>query len=150
MVRAVGGGEITASVLRYRHHGPVLDHVTITASDFARSLRFYDAALSALGMERIVELGDEEEEDAPAEVAAWGREGDAVVWLVHGPTPTGGAHVALRADSRAAVEAFHVAALAAGGRSQDAPRRWAIFRTGQFNAIVLDPDGNLVEAVGTE
>jgi catechol 2,3-dioxygenase-like lactoylglutathione lyase family enzyme len=127
-----------------------LDHVTISASDFAASLAFYDAALGALGLDRVVELGDEEEEDADVEAAAWGTGDRAVVWLVAGPIPTSGVHLCLRADSPAAVETFHRAALAAGGRSHDAPRRWAIFRTGQFNAIVLDPDGNLIEAVAGE
>jgi catechol 2,3-dioxygenase-like lactoylglutathione lyase family enzyme len=73
-----------------------------------------------------------------------------VLWLVAGAVPTSGVHVSLRAASRADVEAFHAAALAHGGRSHDAPRRWAIFRRGQFNAVVTDPDGNLIEAVAPE
>jgi catechol 2,3-dioxygenase-like lactoylglutathione lyase family enzyme len=128
----------------------LLDHVTVSASDFDLSLAFYDAALGALGMSRVVELGDEEQDDAAIEAAAWGTGDDAVIWLVAGPTPTHGLHVSLRANSSAAVVAFHSAALAAGGRSHDTPRRWAIFRDGQFNAIVLDPDGNLIEAVATQ
>lgn len=127
-----------------------LDHVTVTASGFAPSLAFYDAALGALGLVRVIELGDEEEGDAAVEAAAWGTGDVPVVWLVSGAVPTSGAHLSFRAGSRAAVEAFHAAALAAGGRSHDAPRRWAIFRAGEFNAIVLDPDGNLVEAVSVE
>ncbi|MGH8962085.1 MAG: VOC family protein [Jatrophihabitantaceae bacterium] len=127
-----------------------LDHVTVSASDFALSLAFYDAALGALGLHRVVELGDEEEDGAELEVAAWGTGDVAVLWLVAGAAPTRGVHLALRADSPADVEAFHRSALAAGGRSHDAPRRWPIFRAGEFNAIVLDPDGNLVEAVASE
>jgi catechol 2,3-dioxygenase-like lactoylglutathione lyase family enzyme len=127
-----------------------LDHVTITAGDFAASLAFYDATLGALGLSRVVEFGDEEEEDADVEAAGWGAGDSAVLWLVAGPAPTSGLHVSLRAASRAEVEAFHAAALAHGGRSHDAPRRWAIFRRGQFNAVVTDPDGNLLEAVAPE
>ena len=37
-----------------------------------------------------------------------------------------------------------------GGTSHDAPRRWPIFRRGEFNAIVRDPDGNLLEAISDE
>jgi len=127
-----------------------LDHVTITSTDFAAGLAFYDAALGALGLGRVVELGDEEDHDAGLEAAGWGDGGWAVLWLVAGTVPTTGLHVSLRADARADVEAFHAAALAAGGRSHDAPRRWAIFRRGQFNAIVADPAGNLIEAVAPE
>jgi catechol 2,3-dioxygenase-like lactoylglutathione lyase family enzyme len=131
--------------------GAVLDHVTITASDFAASLRFYDATLAALGLHRQHELGDEEEDDPAVEVAAYGQDdGAAVLWLAGGTRPTSGLHVAFRARSADAVTQFHAAALAAGGTSHDAPRRWPIFRRGEFNAIVRDPDGNLVEAVAPE
>ncbi len=128
----------------------MLDHVTVTARDFATSLRFYDAALGALGMQRLLELGDEEEDDALVEVAAYGTDERAVLWLTGGEAATTQLHVAFRASSRAQVEAFHAAALAAGGTSHDAPRRWPIFRRGEFNAIVRDPDGNLVEAIAPE
>jgi catechol 2,3-dioxygenase-like lactoylglutathione lyase family enzyme len=127
-----------------------LDHVTVTASDFAASLRFYDAALGALGLRRLHELGDEEEDGADVEVAAYGTDDHAALWLVSGPAATVSVHVAFRVGDRAQVERFHDAAVHAGGMSHDAPRRWPIFRRGEFNAIVRDPDGNLVEAVGTE
>jgi catechol 2,3-dioxygenase-like lactoylglutathione lyase family enzyme len=133
-----------------------LDHVTIAVSDLPASLRFYDAVLGALGLRRLHELGDEEEDEAALEVAAYGAGDDdrsAQLWLVSrsdgaaGPAPV---HLAFRADDAGQVERFHAAALAAGGTSHDAPRRWPIFRRGEFNAIVVDPDGNLVEAVGSE
>lgn len=140
------------------HHGDVhlppsafLDHVTVTASDFAASLAFYDAALGALGLVRLQELGDEEEADAEVEVAAFGAlDGAAVVWLVSGPAPTRSVHLAFRAGHRDVVEQFHAAALLHGGVDHSAPRRWPIFRRGEFNAIVRDPDANLVEAVSAE
>lgn len=129
----------------------MLDHVTVSASDFAASLRFYDAALAALGLRRLQELGDEEEDDPAVEVAAYGRdEGAATFWLTSGARVTTGVHVAFRAASADEVERFHAAALDAGGTSHDAPRRWPIFRRGEFNAIVRDPDGNLIEAIGPE
>jgi catechol 2,3-dioxygenase-like lactoylglutathione lyase family enzyme len=130
---------------------PHLDHVTITASDFPLSLRVYDAALTALGMVRTLDLGDEEESDADVEAAGWGPiDGEAVLWLVVGERGTTGAHIALRAASAELVIGFHDAAVAAGAASHDAPRRWPIFRRGEFNAIVTDPDGNLIEAIGPE
>ena len=128
----------------------MLDHVTITASDFAASLRFYDAVLGALSMQRLHELGDEEESDSAVEVAAYGTGERASVWVAAGAVPTTRVHLAFRALSSAQVEAFHAAALATGGSSHDAPRRWPIFRRGEFNAIVRDPDGNLLEAIAPE
>ena len=129
----------------------MLDHVTVTASDFAASLAFYDATLATLGLVRLYELGDEEEDDAEVEAAAFGpADGQAVLWLVVGTTPTRGSHLALRVEHRKDIERFYAAALAHGGRDHSAPRRWALFRRGDFNAIVRDPDGNLVEAVAPE
>lgn len=131
----------------------VLDHVTITvaAREFADRLSFYDAALGALGLVRLVELVDEEEEDAAVEAAAWGvADGAGIVWLVTGARATSAAHLRLQASSRVEVETFHRAALAAGGAEHTAPRRWVLYRRGEFNAIVADPAGNLIEAVAGE
>ena len=127
---------------------PRLDHVTITAADFAVSLAFYDAVFAALGWVRAVDLVDEEESDSPVEAVGWGD--PASVWLVGGEHPTSGLHLALDAADAATVERFHAAAVAAGGRSHDAPRRWPIIARGLFNAIVYDPGGNLVEVLAPE
>jgi catechol 2,3-dioxygenase-like lactoylglutathione lyase family enzyme len=129
----------------------VLEHVTITAANFPRSLAFYDAVLGALGLVRSDELVDEEEDEPELEAAAWGEPGGAgVIWLVTGASPTTGAHLRLRADSRVQVETFSAAATRAGGSVYAPPRRWTPYRRGEFNAIVCDPDGNLVEAVAAE
>ena len=129
----------------------VLDHVTVTAADFAASLAFYDAALGALGLVRLAELVDEEEDAPVLEAAAWGpADAQGVVWLVSGLPATTGLHIRLRAESRQQVETFHDAALRAGGAEYAAPRRWLLYRRGDFNAIVADPAGNLVEAVAPE
>lgn len=127
---------------------PGLRHVTVTAGEFPASLGFYDAALRPLGLERVQEFGDEEEDEPVTEAAGYGpAQGVPVFWLVSGGQPTVGAHVAFAAESRDAVEAFFVAAVAAGGASRLAPRRWEIYRPGYYGAVVADPDGNLVEAV---
>lgn len=128
-----------------------LDSLTITAADFGASLAFYEAALGALGWERLDELVDEEEDDADVEAAGWGRpDGPARLWLVTGNVATVGVHVRLRAASPDAVLAFHRAGTDAGGRDHATPRRWPLYRRGEFNAIVRDPGGNLVEAVAPE
>ena len=129
----------------------VLDHLTFTTDDFTARAAFYDAALGALGLVRVSELVDEEEDEPEVEAAGWGRrDGSALVWLVSGSRPTTAAHVRLRASSRAQVETFHRVAVAAGGTSHAAPRRWAVYRRGEFSAMVADPAGNLLEAVTAE
>ena len=130
---------------------PALRHITLTAGSFAASLAFYDAALGALGLVRVQEFGDEEEDDAPVEAAGFGWPDAAPsFWLVSGTAPTTGAHAAFAARSRADVEAFYAAALAAGGTARQAPRSWEIYRAGYFGAVVADPDGNLIEAAFDE
>jgi catechol 2,3-dioxygenase-like lactoylglutathione lyase family enzyme len=128
----------------------VLDHVTISTPDFERALCFYDAALGALGLVRLDELVDEEEDGSPVEAAAWGAPGgQAVLWLTVGE-PTTGAHVRLLAHARVEVETFYTSAIEHGGSAHSAPRRWTPYRRGEFNAIVGDPGGNLIEAVAPE
>ena len=128
-----------------------LDQVTVTASDFAASLAFYDAALDGLGLVRLDELVDEEEDEPQVEAAAWGTpDGRRAIWLVGGSTATTGLHVRLRADSQSEVETFFQQGSQAGGTPYSAPRRWAVYRRGEFNAILADPDGNLLEAVAAE
>lgn len=125
--------------------------MTLCAGSFEASLAFYDAALGALGLVRVQEFGDEEEDDAPVEAAGFGAPDEApAFWLVTGSTPTTGVHAAFGARSRADVEAFYAAALAAGGTARQAPRRWEIYRAGYFGAVVADPDGNLIEAACDE
>jgi catechol 2,3-dioxygenase-like lactoylglutathione lyase family enzyme len=160
MVRAVGGVSITATSIAEQYgevpqrdpdYEPRLDHVTLVASDFEASLAFYDAVFGALGLTRAAEFGDEEETDAEVEAAGWGGDdGRPLVWVVAGAVPTHGVHVSVRAPSRTAVEAFYAAAVLAGGAGRDAPRRWPIYRKGEFNAVVLDPDGNAIEALSAE
>ena len=125
--------------------------LTVRASDFAARAAFYDAALGALGLVRVVELVDEEEDDPAVEAVAWGHpDGAGLIWLVIGEQPTTGLHVRLRAGSRHRVETFHADAVRAGGAEQTAPRRWVLYRRGEFHAIVADQAGNLIEAVAAE
>lgn len=129
----------------------MLDSLTVTAPDFAGTVAFYDAALGALGLLRVDELVDEEEDEAALEAVGWGpADGASQLWVVAGSAATSGLHIRLRADSRGQVETFHRAAVAAGAETFAAPRRWPIYRRGEFNAIVRDPLGNLVEAVAPE
>ena len=116
----------------------MIDHVKLHVADAERSKAFYTAALGPLGYRVIMEPV------AGVVVGMGTRFPD--FWLQRSDAPTV-AHVAFRADDRAAVDAFHAAALAAGGRDNGAPGLRPQYHPGYYGAFVLDPDGNNVEAV---
>ena len=126
-----------------------LDHVTVTVSDLPASQAVYGAALGPLGLSRVVDYLDPEDEDeAGVEAVGYGpADGPAQLWLVAGEPATTGAHLAFRAADVAAVDAFFADGHAAGGRVRQAPRGWAIYRAGLISAMLVDPDGNVLEAV---
>jgi catechol 2,3-dioxygenase-like lactoylglutathione lyase family enzyme len=122
----------------------VIDHVGFEVSDFARSKAFYEGALEPLGIRLLME---------PAEgTAGFGKETEhgpnPFFWIsARGRPPVSGAHVAFGVRSDEQVDAFHAAALAAGGTDNGAPGPRPIYHPGYYGAFVLDPDGNNVEAV---
>ncbi len=117
--------------------GALLDHVTLKVTDFAASATFYDAALASLGLSRL--FGDGET------FAGYGAE-RPFFWIGAGGLG-GGAHVAFTGRDRGAVEAFHAAALTAGGRDNGGPGVRAHYHPTYYGAFVLDPDGHNIEAV---
>jgi catechol 2,3-dioxygenase-like lactoylglutathione lyase family enzyme len=127
----------------------VLDHVTLTVDDLVAAQRFYDDALGPLAIVRAVDYLDPEDEDEVGTEAVGYAGGDdrVVLWLVVGPTPTSGLHLAFRARDQGAVRDFFAAGCAAGGNPHTSPRPWQIYRPGRFSAMVADPAGNLIEAV---
>lgn len=125
---------------------PMIDHTGIGVADVARSAAFYDAALAALGLRRVAQLPPETGADAVGY-------GDAypVFWIdrfhPHGVKQ----HTAFAAKSRAHVDAFHAAAVRAGGKDNGAPGlRGGGYPPGYYAAFVVDPDGNNMEAVFRE
>jgi catechol 2,3-dioxygenase-like lactoylglutathione lyase family enzyme len=115
----------------------MLDHVTLHVSNYDRSKRFYAAALAPLGYTVLMEFG---------EVAGLGA-GRPDFWIAAGAERSGPTHVAFTTTSRAVVDAFHKAALAAGGRDNGAPGVRTEYHPTYYGAFVLDLDGNNVEAV---
>jgi catechol 2,3-dioxygenase-like lactoylglutathione lyase family enzyme len=119
----------------------VIDHVTVGVSDLARSRDFYEHALLPLGFSQI---------------GAW-REGDVEIafgleeapnFAISTAYPTGApVHFAFAADRREQVDAFHAAAIAAGGRDNGAPGLRPQYGEGYYGAFVIDPDGHNIEAV---
>ncbi len=122
----------------------MLDHVSLGVSDLGRSRRFYDAALRPLGLVRIVDF-----EGCGSDYgAAPGSLGvEFTITVEAGAQPSRGAHICFRARDREAVEEFHRAALAAGGRDDGAPGLRPKYHASYFGAFVLDPDGHRIEAV---
>ena len=120
----------------------MLDHISLGVSDLERAARFYELALAPLGLTRLVTrratigFGKSFPEfwinfrAGMAEVAA-----------------DSGVHVCLRAKSTVDVDAFHAAAMGAGGRSDGAPGLRPHDRVRYYAAFVRDPDGNRIEAV---
>ncbi len=123
----------------------MLDHIGLSVADFERAKAFYQAALKPLGLGAIMEVTAEETGgDAHA---GFGENDKAFFWIGTGARPRGGTHVAFSAKTRAEVEAFYRAALAAGGRDNGAPGLRPEYHPNYYGAFVFDPDGNNVEAV---
>lgn len=120
----------------------MIDHLGIPVGDIAASRRFYEAALAPLGY-RV--MGDEANGLGNAIVLFGVDEVDFVI--ADGEPVSVGVHHAFRAESRAAVDGFHAAALMAGGRDNGAPGIRAHYHPNYYAAFMIDPDGMNVEAV---
>jgi catechol 2,3-dioxygenase-like lactoylglutathione lyase family enzyme len=118
-----------------------LDHVGFAVADYERSKAFYAKALAPLGLKLVKEFSGAS--------AGFGQDvGEGMMFFVeaHGEPVRGRLHIALRAESRAQVDAFHAAAIDAGGTDNGAPGpRW--YHPDYYGGYVLDPDGNNIEAV---
>lgn len=115
------------------------DHIGLKVKDVDAAVRFYEAALAALG--HVVSSRDESG-------AGIGPPGAPGLWLYREPAKKGpGVHVAFRATNRAAVDRFHRDGIEAGGRDNGAPGLRADYSPTYYAAFLIDPDGNNVEAV---
>jgi len=117
----------------------MLDHVTIGVSNLTRARKFYDYALKPLGIKRLYAEGQI--------FSGYGADKKAVFWIGARDAVITGAHVAFTAPDRATVDAFHAAALAAGGRDNGGPGPRPNYHRHYYGAFVLDPDGHNIEAV---
>lgn len=123
----------------------MLDHIGFAVADLARSTAFYEAALAPLGIAVVMEV-TAEETGGGAHVG-FGAAGKPFFWIGTGRPLTGRLHVAFAASDRAAVDAFHRAALAAGAADNGGPGLRPEYHPSYYGAFVLDPDGHNVEAV---
>ena len=116
----------------------MFDHVGLKVNDVEASVRFYTAALAPLSY--VLCSGD-------ASGAGFGPPGEPALWLAKHAKAPGGSHVAFRAKDRAAVDRFHAAGLAAGGKDNGVPGPRPDYGPKYYAAFLIDPDGNNVEAV---
>jgi len=116
----------------------MIDHVGLRVSDYAASRAFYEAALRPLGYAPVMEM---------ERACGFGIGGKPDFWIIEGTPPAAPVHVAFASPDRQTVDAFHAAALAAGGRDNGAPGLRPHYHEHYYGAFVLDPDGNNVEAV---
>jgi catechol 2,3-dioxygenase-like lactoylglutathione lyase family enzyme len=121
----------------------MIDHVSIAVRDLKVSARFYAPLLATLGMTKLREWPDAAIGYGKKHPEFWiNRRAD-----MPSMPDDSGVHVCLRAPSTEAVDAFHAAALAAGGASDGAPGRRAQYHENYYAAFIRDPDGNRIEAV---
>jgi catechol 2,3-dioxygenase-like lactoylglutathione lyase family enzyme len=119
----------------------MIDHVSIAVRDLAGSARFYAEVLATLGYEKLA--------DRPATIGFGKKYPEFWLNQRRNMTPVDadtGAHVCLRASSVEAVQAFHAAAIKAGGTSDGAPGPRSGQIGGYYAAFIRDPEGNKIEA----
>ena len=121
----------------------MLDHIGFGVSDYARAKAFYEKALAPLGIGVVMEVTPAQ--GAEHEAAGFGKDGKPFFWFAPGDAAR--MHVAFAAQTRAEVDAFHRAAIAAGGKDNGAPGLRPHYHPNYYGAFVLDPDGHNIEAV---
>jgi len=120
----------------------MLDHVGFAVADYKRSKAFYEKALAPLGFTLLMEFS--------GAAAGFGKDdGGRPSFFIeaYGEPARGRLHIALKAESRTQVDAFHAAAIEAGGTDNGAPGVRTIYHPDYYGGYVLDPDGNNIEAV---
>ena len=118
----------------------MIDHLTVHVNDLAKSKDFYLAALKPLGYELISDYPD-------WSICGLGADKKPDLWLAGGSDVKQTAHVAFGTTEKARVDAFHKAALAAGGKDNGAPGYRKEYSPGYYAAFVYDPTGNNIEVV---
>ncbi|HVJ44267.1 MAG TPA: VOC family protein [Dongiaceae bacterium] len=129
----------------------MIDHVSVGVSDLGKARAFYDRVLTALDQARVLDI------DLPGQglvAHGYGEAGAAASFWIGVPdyinpeaNRRGGTHIAFSARSRAAVDAFHAAAISAGGADNGKPGLRPHYHADYYGAFAFDPDGNKIEAV---
>ena len=117
---------------------PVIDHVTLNVADVEAAKAFYEAALKPVGYVLAMDF---------VGGAGFAADGKPDFFLAERGEPSTPVHVAFQAADRKIVDAFHEAALAAGGQDNGPPGIRRVYHEYYYGAYVLDPEGNNIEAV---
>ena len=128
----------------------MLDHMGFDCADYRRSRRFYEQALAPLALGVVMEVT--KAQTGGYEGCGFGKNGKPELWIGTSKGPgsqpvTHSLHVAFTAPDRATVDAFHAAALAAGGVDNGGPGVRPQYHPDYYGAFVFDPDGHNIEAV---
>lgn len=123
----------------------MLDHIGLNSGDLPRSKTFFLQALAPLHIGLVMEVSAEQ--TGAHDHVGFGSQGKPFFWLGNATPLSQGVHVAFACSARAQVDAFHAAALAAGGRDNGAPGLRPWYHPDYYAAFVIDPDGNNIEAV---
>lgn len=126
--------------------GSTIDHMGIGVPDISHAQAFYELVLRPLGITLVMSIQADLPGSKPRRLG-FGFEGKPFLWLHDAPVPSQGVHIALIADSREAVDAFHAAGIAAGGQDNGAPGIRPHYHSSYYAAYVLTPDGVNLEAV---
>lgn len=116
----------------------MIDHLTISVTDYEASKQFYTRVLAPLGFKPLMEFGT---------MVGFGR-AMPVLWIKQASTGTQPQHIAFQAGSRAMVDAFHQVAVASGAKDDGAPGLRSTYHPSYYGAFVIDPlNGHPLEAV---
>jgi catechol 2,3-dioxygenase-like lactoylglutathione lyase family enzyme len=121
----------------------MIDHISIAVRDLAKAAEFYAAALAPLGFAKLREWPDAAIGFGKKYPEFWINKRQSMSRV----GDDSGVHICLRAPDRAAVDAFHAAALKAGGSSDGAPGFRPHYHVSYYAAFIRDADGNRIEAV---
>ncbi|MCG3268760.1 VOC family protein [Yoonia sp. I 8.24] len=122
----------------------MIDHSGISVSNFDLAAAFYERALAPLGASLLYMVPSEHTDGV--KVGGFGKDRPRF-WLSEGAAQTPPLHFAFTAETRAEVDAFYAAAIAAGGKDNGKPGLRPHYHDNYYGAFVLDPDGNNIEAV---
>lgn len=122
----------------------MIDHIILTVSDLKRSVAFYARALEPLGIKNFINY---EGHVGHPDLKGFGDGERAFFWLKEGKPDPQAVHVGFVAKNHAEVDAFHEAAVNAGGRSKEPPQTRLEYYPGYYATWVLDPDGHDIEVV---
>lgn len=124
----------------------MIDHIGLSVADYPGAKAFYDAVMPTLGASCVMAV-TAADTGGTYEGAGYGRDGKPSFWIGTGGRTKGSLHIAFVAESRAAVDAFYAAAIAAGGSDNGPPGIRAHYHPNYYGAFVFDLDGHNIEAV---